>query len=811
VASDMKRQADTTSKWKWLPARFKPWLGSWQEWISVIFSFLTLEIAVYSVERVQWIRPQPPLTVTLILAVLTIWLLAKSRFPKVAIHLLAVALGAMVTIWQASNLLSLSVTTSRVNQLIVTLFTTNPNEGTIHFATFLIFTTWIIGYVSTWYILHKQNAWVTVSLGAIVILINLSNLTAKNYSFFFFYLLAALLLLAQTNLTRRFYWFKKWSINHPKRSIIYFIASVLCLSLVMVSIAWQTPEVRVNQLETLFNSKTSWRNNIANHWINLVAAIPAKQSSISSLYQEKLHFGGRFDLSNTVRFIITSEQPSYWRLRTYDIYTSDGWESSPTTEQVLQKGTYRAKGEESSNRTQLTYSVVTNIKTDMLLTAGEFLAADNPAQLQTLTPLSFQIDLTNPYASYTLPPDVWSLLPDLAAATEGQEKTPLLNSINQALSENLELTSIGKERYPPTEAYYQLILDSGRQLENIELTRTFSETTDVITVITPHFLQPNQQYTVTSSITSATTDDLSEAGEDYPLQVTDYYLQIPYTLPYSVRWLSKTITEEATTPYEKAVAIKDYLSQLRYNYNAKSELPPPWLDGVDYFLTTKKSGDCVYFASAMAVMLRSVGVPARVCTGYLPGNRSEGKYIVRAKHYHAWPEVYFPGYGWIIFEVTPAAGSRPSGALIPPDILDDVVADETTEVVAGSTSYQWLAWIPLFTVIGIVLIIVLRFVISRWLRRFTGVAYVTGVYARMCLLASLVKLRPEPQHTPLEYGTRLTSVFPPQAEAFNNIVQAYQESRFSYRKELDIQQKQRLQESWHKVYNTLLKRLFHIK
>ena len=120
-------------------------------------------------------------------------------------------------------------------------------------------------------------------------------------------------------------------------------------------------------------------------------------------------------------------------------------------------------------------------------------------------------------------------------------------------------------------------------------------------------------------------------------------------------------------------------------------------------------------------------------------------------------------------------------------------------------------WIPFFIIIGVLLIIVLRFAISRWLRRFTGVAYPSGVYARMCFLASLVKLRPELQQTPMEYGARLAVAFPQQAEAFDNIVQIYQESRFSRRKGLEPRQRQRLQKSWGEVYNILLKRIFHIK
>jgi transglutaminase-like putative cysteine protease len=117
--------------------------------------------------------------------------------------------------------------------------------------------------------------------------------------------------------------------------------------------------------------------------------------------------------------------------------------------------------------------------------------------------------------------------------------------------------------------------------------------------------------------------------------------------------LSETITKEAKSPYDKVIAIKQYLSQM--HYSRQVEAPPQDVDRVDYFLFTQKSGDCVYFASAMTVMLRSVGVPSRLCIGYVPGewNEATGNSNIRAKHSHAWPEVYFPDYGWIQLEAVP--------------------------------------------------------------------------------------------------------------------------------------------------------------
>ena len=100
-------------------------------------------------------------------------------------------------------------------------------------------------------------------------------------------------------------------------------------------------------------------------------------------------------------------------------------------------------------------------------------------------------------------------------------------------------------------------------------------------------------------------------------------------------------------------AIINYLKD--YPYNLKIEAPPANADGVDYFLFTQKTGYCTYFASALAVMLRSVGIPARMVVGFLPGqyDPKAHTYIIRDRDYHAWTEVYFPGYGWITFDPTP--------------------------------------------------------------------------------------------------------------------------------------------------------------
>ena len=149
----------------------------------------------------------------------------------------------------------------------------------------------------------------------------------------------------------------------------------------------------------------------------------------------------------------------------------------------------------------------------------------------------------------------------------------------------------------------------------------------------------------------------------YPLGIQQSYLQVPDIDPRIGR-LAEQITAHSKNPYDKASAIELYL-KTRYAYTLDLR-GDPGKDPLAYFLFARHAGHCEYFASAMTVMLRSVRIPARYVTGFLPGefNNVGGDYIIRASDAHAWVEAYFPGYGWITFDPTPGGDvRRPTGFL----------------------------------------------------------------------------------------------------------------------------------------------------
>jgi protein-glutamine gamma-glutamyltransferase len=155
---------------------------------------------------------------------------------------------------------------------------------------------------------------------------------------------------------------------------------------------------------------------------------------------------------------------------------------------------------------------------------------------------------------------------------------------------------------------------------------------------------------------------LRDAGTNYPDDVALTYLQLPGTDP-RVKALAEEITRGATNNYDKASRIELYLkTKLRYTLDLSG---PPVKDPLAYFLFSKKAGNCEYFAAAMTVMLRSIGVPTRYVGGFLSGEYNDvgGDWIIRASDAHTWVEVFFPGYGWMTFDPTPPGDAKAGGIL----------------------------------------------------------------------------------------------------------------------------------------------------
>lgn len=176
-------------------------------------------------------------------------------------------------------------------------------------------------------------------------------------------------------------------------------------------------------------------------------------------------------------------------------------------------------------------------------------------------------------------------------------------------------------------------------------------------------IRGGEEYVIHALVINPTVRELRAAGTDYPDWVRERYLQLPPDLPPAIADLARQITAGAETPYDKAAAITDYLRR-EITYSPRVPPAPSGRNTLAWFLFDHQAGFCNYFATAEVVMLRAVGVPARMVVGFTEGQiASPGWRTVRQRNAHAWPEVYFPGIGWVEFEPTASEPPlhRPSG------------------------------------------------------------------------------------------------------------------------------------------------------
>ncbi len=333
-------------------------------------------------------------------------------------------------------------------------------------------------------------------------------------------------------------------------------------------------------------------------------------------------------------------------------------------------------------------------------------------------------------------------------------------------------------------------------------------------------LDPGMSYTVISRQTVVTEKALREAGTDYPQPILDKYLQLPETFSPNVVALAQEMiaanfpqaAEAPPTVYDQAKTIEQYLRTIEYNDAIPA--PPPDRDPVEYFLFELQQGYCDYYATAMATMLRSLGIPARAASGYAEGIYSEEDrfYSVREVDAHTWVEVYFPTYGWIEFEPTAGENSliRPSGQETNPgaedfpgstnaanqspsseELLDDLnnqpFLEENFNDFAGMdgggggvSNWSWQVWAILTPILLLLGVIGLRFVPG-----FTAPSYSADLppllYERLQRWMGRLGIRTAETDTPYEQSQRLARALPEGKPMIQQIVHQYVLHRFARR------------------------------
>lgn len=287
---------------------------------------------------------------------------------------------------------------------------------------------------------------------------------------------------------------------------------------------------------------------------------------------------------------------------------------------------------------------------------------------------------------------------------------------------------------------------------------------------------------------------------DFPQQLLQQYLySTPInTIDPTVLKTAQQVTAGATTMYDKAIKLEDYLRTFKYSLT--NPAVPDGQDYIAFFLQTKQ-GFCTHFATAMAIMARSLGMPTRIAEGFASGefDAKTGVYIVKGTQAHVWPQIYFAQYGWVNFEptasfgkfaraagsgapgVTPNTGTAGAGSGTPrarstrnTDLPGSTGSSGKNSAVA-TTAVDIGLGASLFIIIALLCAVV---ALTWWRLLYRGLTPVTMAFARVARLGSWAGAPPKRSQTPTEYADQLSEVIPVQRESLRKLGDLYSRERW---------------------------------
>jgi len=313
-------------------------------------------------------------------------------------------------------------------------------------------------------------------------------------------------------------------------------------------------------------------------------------------------------------------------------------------------------------------------------------------------------------------------------------------------------------------------------------------------------LDDGDVYRVTSGMPRFDPDALRAATSSSPPD--PIFFELPDDLPPRVLETAQQVTASGTTTLDRMVLLQDWF---RGEFTYSTDVPDP--DGGSAILSflDHRLGYCEQFAGTFAVMARALGLPARVAVGFTQGDeQSDGSFLVRGRNAHAWPEVWFDGYGWVPFEPTPGRGMpgaetytgvtpmQDSGNQAPPPetttTTTTTTTPEPTTTVAGQTPPPTTApptntttppvppaqqsddssfpWLPILGIVAAVaLLLASPELVRRWRRRRRRPASdpahaLLELWDRALAALGALGFRAAPALTPLEVSERAAESFP---------------------------------------------------
>jgi len=798
-----------------LTARFL----DWEDWLTFALAAGAVLGVSMSLEDSGWSRDMPELTQVGLLALLFALLLARSPLPALLAWPAGVATGVGVVAWQTLQAVGPGSLEARADAVYFRFerwfdlaFSGGISNDSLPFNTLVVGLTWLGVFLSGWSIYRWHNAWLGLIPGGVALFMNLLFIDDTLPFEVFLYVMCGFLLVMRTNLMSQMRRWRAEGISYPPLISLSFLHYTIWAGLFLMAASWIAP---VGPFTTpgLVDSLSERFAALGVDFARLAGPLRVQKVVPVHDYTAVLPFQGSIDLDERELLSVKVRDPFIkgpviLRGAVYDEYASGGWKAGARREIDVPSPMVRLDTLDEAGGGRIVPITVTveakSVVGTVLFTPGQPLSANVPARARlangAITELSARARGGSAAIRRTpvvdVPRDGGASLSDeevLERAPEGW------TGLYVRRSENGVVQAVGA--VPAGEAPDVLVLSPREKLEK------------------------GESYGVLGLVRDVSPDDLRAAPSfAYPQWVSRAYLGLP-EMPDRVAALAVQVAGAEPTAYDRAKAIESYLRDFPIDYAIGDT--PPGRDTVDYFLFEAKAGYFDYHASAMVVLLRSLGVPARLAAGFVVDTKDfdddKDAYVVQDQDVYAWAEVYFPGEGWVEFNPSPdrPAELRPretGGDIdVPPVDLDDIrdlpvstggifpyeppdLTGQTGGRASGGSGPGLALWIAL----GLAgfLAAVAGSAALGWRRSVAGLPYPQQLWDKTVRLAGWAGQPPLPGQTPAAFARALGARFRGLRD-LDLLAQAYGRSRFAHRDSLQPEEEQRLARAWAKLRGTL--------
>ena len=676
-----------------------------------------------------WVEEMPDLRITAAVGVLLALGLGRLRWLRWPFAMvIAVIIGGLIIMAQITQLESLGGQplfwdrftdfAFRFQDWFTQAFSSGLTTDNLPFVFFTDVFVYVGSFLGAYAVARWRNAWIAMILLGALLAVNISYLSDRQWNLSYgFFLTGSMLLLMRASLLRRMDRWREQGSAYPDWISLSFLGATMVAVVLLLSLSRAIPRPDESQaLEDAWTAIASPFDGLNDDFRRIFSGIDSRRGVPVHSFDNFLVLQGDVNPGDAIIMRAAATEPGLLRGAAYDEYTGRGWRQSPSVSRTVNElepisGTAVADDTSVDNEGTLITSeylerrpVAAQISVErspaVLFSFGAPVIANKATRVDTLASVDFSVEFSEPDRF-----DGTDLEPALSAISDR------ISAANEDLEDDMEIPSADEvASYVP--AQYTLLdvdIDSRSGAPTGLQLRSVPEETDVLS------LRPVQRrvragftYQITGTVSGASEVALAEAGHNYPLWVSETFLQLPdfddeqlANLNSLVRTIGRSFSlgpdpardDEGYNPYSIASAVEAYLRSAPavdedgrlvrdedgelvplYPLTTEIDLPPAKSDAVYWFLFENTEdglpigGYYDYHASSMAVLLRIAGVPARIVTGFvLSVNNFDDRtqnYVVRGHDAYAWVEVYFPDYGWVDFDPTPSTSADEALAAI---------------------------------------------------------------------------------------------------------------------------------------------------